>query len=277
MQAWRGCRTGTSDICPAHTAGLSLTQPTQTFGGGWDALDPLSVAACTFLTYRGSATEFPQIYLGSEADANIVTGCADPAEYTRHVWYESTQNRVWLYAGTAKNDTLFQHAMVSLFDWSRDTTDTSLAQRTWNFELVGQTAILPRRPCPTAATRDCDRATECFLDRTAVATGSPAFEEVYENWYRPTTATWMSASTFASSSHLGGIRLWCYTDKDCGSDELACRQGPETMPGFCFRLSSRPDTDTDVTESLSIIVIVVAAVLAVALLLYTGRRRAKNR
>lgn len=237
----------------------------------------MSLAGCVFLTYRGSLTQFPSIFLATETDAELKTGCTGgPVTYTRHVWYDSALDRVLMYRGKATNATLFQQSMVALIDWGRDPTDSSAALKVWNAEIAGRAPILPGRVCGASPTNDCGRLAACFADATALATGLAAYDELYENGYRDKPATWLSASSFASASKLGGVSLWCVRDKDCGNDELACREGPPTMPGFCFRLASRPDTDADVSQAVSLVVIVVAAVLAVALLVYTGRRRDKT-
>ena len=43
----------------------------QLVGGGWDSAEPLSVAACVFLTYYGTVEPFPELYVGSE-ETNVI-------------------------------------------------------------------------------------------------------------------------------------------------------------------------------------------------------------
>lgn len=126
----------------------------------------------------------------------------------------------------ASPDTRFQHALVALHDWAGPADNAVL----WQKESTGG-------PLPgTVCVGDICNNTACYDGFSAVSADfATASELKVARYTRP--ASWVALSSFR------GVNGGCLVSADCNDAELACRQGPLTFPGVCYRASLITDTD----------------------------------
>ena len=262
----------------------------QLVGGGWDSAEPLSVAACVFLTYYGTVEPFPELYVGSEETNVIENPNTDGNEDTLYpaLRWKDGQMFYWEAENPAeeverKPEEVYRHALVALVEWASDPdprNGNDKRERVWRREASGTLNPVrgyPGKNCKDGVRRDETDVPEvaarmCQKERCAetvngryVATGDQMADDIIETWYcrsqdRKDDVNFLSAAAFAGIS-LEGVALWCVDDSDCGgSGEFVCREHVNTYPGVCFQKEFFSDTDADISNAVSIVLIVTVSI-----------------
>ena len=262
----------------------------QVFGGGWDSAEPLSVAACVFLTYYGTVEPFPELYVGSE-DTNVIENLnTDGNEDTLYpaLRWKDGQMFYWEAENPAegverKPEEVYRHALVALVEWASETdprNGNDKRERVWRREASannGPVRGYPGKNCNDGVRRDETDVPDvaagmCLEERCVetvngryVATRDQIADDIIETWYcrsqdRKDGVNFLSAAAFAGIG-LDGVALWCVDDSDCGgSGEFVCREHVNTYPGVCFQKEFFSDTDADISNAVSIVLIVTVSI-----------------
>lgn len=259
----------------------------QVFGNGWDTSEPLSVAACVFLTYYGTVEPFPELYVGSE-DTNVIdiqTAEEDENDLYPALRWKDGQMFYWEAENPAeeierKPEEVYRHALVALVEWATDPKLEDKRERVWRREASANPNPVtgyPGKNCDEGVRRDetnfqevAERA--CKTARCAgtvngryVATRDQIADDIIETWYcrspeQRDNVNFLSAAAFAGIG-LDGVALWCVDDSDCGgSGEFVCREHVNTYPGVCFQKEFFSDTDADISNAVSIVLIVTVSI-----------------
>lgn len=262
----------------------------QLVGGGWDSAEPLSVAACVFLTYYGTVEPFPELYVGSE-ETNVIENQAAEGDgdtlYPALRWkdgqmfYWEAENPV--EGVERKPEEVYRHALVALVEWASDhdpRNGNDKRERVWRREASANDNPVrgyPGKNCEDGVRRDETNVPDvaagmCETERCVntvngryVPTRDQIADDIIETWYcrsqdRKDDVNFLSAAAFAGIS-LDGVALWCVDDSDCGgSGEFVCREHVNTYPGVCFQKEFFSDTDADISNAVSIVLIVTVSI-----------------